>query len=173
MTGTKLDRRATRTREACLTAFVELLLSRGYEEIGVGDVIDRADIARSTFYDHYTGKEDLLRACLYMPFTALADSVLPGATGAALAPTIAHFLEQRRVARALLTGQTRGILMRSLAEMIASRLPDSRTGLPADLAAAMLAESQLGLLLHWLTGHDPVKPDSIAEALVVAAQTLP
>lgn len=63
--------------------------------------------------------------------------------------------------------------MRSLAEMIASRLPDSRTGLPADLAAAMLAESQLGLLHHWLTGREAVKPEGIAEALVAAAQSLP
>ena len=168
MQATKLDRRATRTREACLGAFVELLLTRGYEEISVSDVILAANIGRSTFYDHYTGKEDLLRACLGVPFAVLSASVLPGADRAALAHTTAHFLDQRRVVRALLTGQTRAILVRGLAEMIAPHLP--ALTLPTDLAAAQLAEGQLGLLHHWLTGRDAVKPEQIADALIATTR---
>lgn len=168
MTGTALDRRITKTREACLNAFVSLLLTRGYEEISVSDVIAEADVGRSTFYDHYTGKEDLLRASLATPFAVLRAIVLPGADSAALAPTIAHFLDQRRTVRALLAGQTRTILVRALAEMIAPHLP--ALILPADLAAAQLAEGQLALLHHWLTGREAVKPERIADALVATTR---
>lgn len=171
MTGTKLDRRSAKTRQACLDAFLELLLAEGYEAISVSDVILRADIGRSTFYDHYTGKEDLLRACLSVPFSALADCLLPGATAAGLTPTIAHFHQQRRLVRDLMSGPTRGLLVRSLAEMIEANLPKGdAVPIPAGLAAAMLAESQLGLLWHWLTGRDAVAPERIAAALLASGR---
>jgi AcrR family transcriptional regulator len=170
MTATKLDRRSARTRQACLDAFLELLLSEGYEAISVSDVIARADVGRSTFYDHYTGKEDLLRACLSVPFSTLADCLLPGASAAELTPRIAHFHQQRRLVRDLLSGQTRGMLVRCLAEMIEANLPKGDSPIPAGLAAAMLAESQLGLLWHWLSGRDAVAPERIAAALVASGR---
>src|SRR5258708_38967255 len=37
------------------------ILRKGYEAITIQDIIDEADVGRSTFYAHYTGKEDLLR----------------------------------------------------------------------------------------------------------------
>jgi AcrR family transcriptional regulator len=58
----KMDRRAARTRKALHQALMSLILRRGYEAITVQDIIDEADVGRSTFYAHYTGKEDLLRS---------------------------------------------------------------------------------------------------------------
>ncbi|WP_280451834.1 TetR/AcrR family transcriptional regulator [Nocardia cyriacigeorgica] len=39
---------------------IELMIERGYERVTVTDVIDRADVGRSTFYAHYRDKDDLL-----------------------------------------------------------------------------------------------------------------
>src|SRR5260370_35920411 len=60
MTDT-MDRRAVRTRRSLHQALMSLILRKGYEGVSVQDIIDEADIGRSTFYAHYTGKEDLLR----------------------------------------------------------------------------------------------------------------
>src|SRR3990170_6343522 len=57
-----MDRRAARTQKALHGALMSLLLRKGYEAITVQDIIDEADVGRSTFYAHYTGKEDLLRS---------------------------------------------------------------------------------------------------------------
>jgi AcrR family transcriptional regulator len=57
-----MDRRAARTRRTLHKALMSLILRKGYEAITVQDIIDEADIGRSTFYTHYTGKEDLLRS---------------------------------------------------------------------------------------------------------------
>src|SRR5918996_3826094 len=57
-----MDRRAARTRRALHGALMSLILRKGYEAITVQDIIDEADVGRSTFYAHYTGKEDLLRS---------------------------------------------------------------------------------------------------------------
>ena len=54
------DRRTRRTRQLLRDAFVALLKEKRYEDISVQDIIERADVGRSTFYVHYEGKEDLL-----------------------------------------------------------------------------------------------------------------
>ena len=43
------DRRIAKTRKAIYTAFLELLNSKGYQATTVQDIIDRADVGRSTF----------------------------------------------------------------------------------------------------------------------------
>ena len=62
--GAKADRRVARTRRALKEALTDLILERGYESVTVQDVIDRADVGRSTFYAHFLDKDDLLMAIL-------------------------------------------------------------------------------------------------------------
>jgi AcrR family transcriptional regulator len=57
-----MDRRTVRSRRALHEALIALILRKGYDAVTVQDIIDEADVGRSTFYAHYTGKEDLLRA---------------------------------------------------------------------------------------------------------------
>ena len=54
------DRRIARTREALRVAFVQLILEKGYDAIAVNDIVQRANIARSTFYAHHGSKESVL-----------------------------------------------------------------------------------------------------------------
>lgn len=54
------DRRIQRTRQGLRQAFMELLAERGWEQIRVQDICDRANVGRSTFYNHFVDKEGLL-----------------------------------------------------------------------------------------------------------------
>jgi len=60
----KNDRRVERSRTALTRAFVSLLFERGYGKVTVKDIIARADVGRSTFYDHFNNKNEVLRASL-------------------------------------------------------------------------------------------------------------
>ena len=56
----KTDARVRRTRDALGDALVALMQEKPFETITVQDVLDRAHVGRSTFYSHYSDKDDLL-----------------------------------------------------------------------------------------------------------------
>jgi len=57
-----MDRRQKKTRQAVYDAFTGLLEEKNYSNITVQEILDRADIGRSTFYAHFETKDDLLRS---------------------------------------------------------------------------------------------------------------
>jgi AcrR family transcriptional regulator len=62
MSPPAVDRRVRRTRELLHRALLELIGEKGYDRVTVQDILDRADVGRSTFYAHFRDKEDLLRS---------------------------------------------------------------------------------------------------------------
>ena len=56
----KTDARVRRTRDALGDALVALMQEKPFDTITVQDVLDRAHVGRSTFYAHYSDKDDLL-----------------------------------------------------------------------------------------------------------------
>ena len=56
----KTDARVRRTRDALGDALVALMQEKSFDTITVQDVLDRAKVGRSTFYSHFSDKDDLL-----------------------------------------------------------------------------------------------------------------
>lgn len=57
-----MDRRQRRTRNAIFEGFIALLGRQSYGQITVGQIIEKADVGRATFYAHFETKEHLLKA---------------------------------------------------------------------------------------------------------------
>ncbi len=73
-----MDRRQRRTREAIFHAFCALLSKKDFHQITVGEIIERADVGRATFYAHFETKDFLLNELC----AELFDHVFESAVGA-------------------------------------------------------------------------------------------
>jgi AcrR family transcriptional regulator len=174
----KPDRRTQRTRAALMSAFAELMLARGYAEVTIADVIRKAHIGRSTFYLHYSSKEALLEDCLKGPSRGLAECVNGAVTLQRMTALLDHFKEQRDVNRVFFGYSIRAVWVKSLASLIEPRLPrgehrrDVTPLVPRSLTALMVAEMQIALISHWLTGKVWVKSEVVAAALLASTHAL-
>jgi len=95
----KIDRRTLRTRASLLSAFRELVLTRGYASIDVRDIAERARVGRSTFYLHFSSKRMLLKATLDSPCGGLVDCIGGASKPGLLIPLLEHFRDQHAINR--------------------------------------------------------------------------
>lgn len=160
-----VDRRKARTRQALVQAFVELMFERRYEDFGVVEIAARANVGRSTFYEHFAGKDALLRASMARLSGVLADAAAGIGEADRLQRLVAHFWEKRRLGRTVFAPPLRALVERELADMIDRRLGGGR-----QLAAAQIAAAQLAALEVWLSGGVAATVGQIADALASAGR---
>lgn len=160
------DPRRQRSRDLLLQAFFDLVLSRPYGDITVGLVVERAGVARSTFYEHFRGKDELLADSLRGPLGRLADAVVDSTRIAALEGVLAHFWQNRRLAVAILRGAVGRRAQGVLAALVEQRLRSFEPlRVPARLAAVQLAGLLLAGVGHWLEGRQEVSAGDLARSL--------
>jgi AcrR family transcriptional regulator len=145
------DRRVTRTRRALKEALTDLILEKGYEAVTVQDVIDRADVGRSTFYAHFIDKDDLLMAIL-------ADLDVPAPDTEGWQPDdpafgwtlelFRHFGSGKRLFKAVASGQTGALARRETTRRL------------EDLARAELSRLKVARKL------DPFRVETVVRFLV-------
>jgi AcrR family transcriptional regulator len=58
-----LDRRVQKTRKLLQDALVDLVSEKGFESVTIKEILDRANVGRSTFYLHFQDKHELLHSC--------------------------------------------------------------------------------------------------------------
>jgi AcrR family transcriptional regulator len=171
------DKRVERTRLALRNAFFELVLSQPYSRIKIADIITMADVGRSTFYEHYKNKDDLLYASLSWPMTVLASAMLPPGKVLDVQGILEHFWKNRSFARPILTGSTRKHVNRCLSQILVEQLhnissPSQNRYVPVSAIAQALAATQLSLLSDWLTGVYATTPDKLAQQLMLISRAI-
>ncbi len=76
-----MDRRQRKTREAIFNAFTDLLSRKNVNRITVGEIIEKADVGRATFYAHFETKDNLQEELCKELFCHIFDSMQPEDSG--------------------------------------------------------------------------------------------
>jgi AcrR family transcriptional regulator len=174
----KEDRRIRRTRESLLQALLALMIEKGYEALTVQDILDRANVGRSTFYTHFRDKQELLVSGLENLRAGLAAVQAKARASSqglesALAFTHALFdhVDGHRALYRAIAGRQSGVLVqREFQRMFASlarhelapfapRGADAKASL--DLAVSFLASALYGLITEWLDHHPRISPQEM------------
>lgn len=173
------DRRIQRTRTALHDALIELILEKGYEAITIQDIIDQANVGRSTFYAHYLDKQQLLLASIAGLRTILIEQQaaaihvhggLAKGTFAFSYGMFDHAASHAQLYRAMVGKQSGTIIQRELQQILASIARDeimtiiptrANTPIPVDVIVEYVVNAYTGLLTWWLEARLPCSTSEI------------
>lgn len=169
-----MDRRQEKTRASIFTAFMQLLEEKDYARISVREIIDAANVGRSTFYAHFADKDALLEALS----SSLFDHALSAAihhdhshTGSKTEPALLHVLyhlqEDDRGMKALLAKDSSGTALRyftkGVERLVANTglIKAAPTSVTPSYAAHFVARSYVDAVDHWLGSGAVEGPETV------------
>ncbi len=185
----KTDRRIQRTRRLLGEALLALIVEKGYTAITVQDILDRANMGRSTFYAHYRDKDDLLFGEfehfkeLFEQSDAHAPTDSHRLRQEDASPSLAFFRhagEQHRLYKAMVgksSGETvRKLLYEYISDLMKSHLEqnipnDKNLAVPRAVAIHYFISSFLALLTWWLDNDMPYSAEQMDQ--IFKTLTLP
>ncbi|MEQ4721060.1 helix-turn-helix domain-containing protein [Nonomuraea sp. B19D2] len=172
------DRRVRRTRRMVQEALVALILEKGYDAVTVTDIIDRADVGRSTFYSHFVDKQDVLFSNLdELGFLHLAPPARSGELFTFSLPMFEHVRERWPLVQALL-GRRGGVgLVHARGEQLLTAVvrdelvaAGARVSASLDLLVMCVVGAFMGLLRAWVDGETTASPSELDAAFRAAVE---
>lgn len=179
-----MDRRQKKTREAIFTAFTGLLSKKQYHQITVQDILDAADVGRTTFYAHFETKDYLLRDLCADLFGHVADTALGQASCACGDPAdsvflhlVRHLRQNDRGVLDLLSSENDGLFLDYFRGEVC-RLVEFAYGdrlaadLPRDYLVQHIAAAFVQTVRWWLAGECTRSPEEITACFLAVTEPL-
>ena len=174
------DRRIQKTKALLHEALFSLIVEKNYESIVVNDILDRANVGRSTFYSHFSDKDELLVSGMHDMLRSVHPSgLLPSAkpheqTIWFSLPIFEHIDEHRRASVASIGPRGRAIIHEHLQKVLAELIADGVTKrlqsrrktaarIPPDVVVQYIASTFILVMNWWLEKKSPLAPKEINE----------
>ncbi len=186
-----MDRRQKKTKRAIYDAFAELLSKKHYNQISVQEIIDKADIGRTTFYAHFETKDYLLKDLCEELFGHIIDTAmgLPhghyhytcgSETDSVFLHLIRHLQENDTNILGLLSSQNNEIFLRyfkdNLKHLIKTQYADtgklSRSKLPEDYLINHISSSFVETVDWWISNDMKETPEQLAEYFLLTIESI-
>ena len=154
-------------------ALIELAREKPYPSIAVKEILDRANVARSTFYTHFRDKDDLLETGIREALPSIYDQPHRGGIEGIVAfslPLLKHIDAHRRAAgpqmkregRLVMHEHMQHVLTTWIAEELALTIAGRRnTQIPIDLVARYVASTFVVVLDWWVESESSLTPEQV------------
>jgi AcrR family transcriptional regulator len=174
------DRRIQRTRNLLHDALVSLIHQKDYDQIVVKEILDRANVGRSTFYTHFQNKDELLVSGIHQMVGSTWPIPKPTSDRpheqiiAFSLPVFEHHYEHRRSGEGRIGSKGRALLHEHLQQTLAERIDrnietlkgqrELTTGIvPREILARYVASTFVLVLNWWLDCESQLPPKQINE----------
>lgn len=177
-----MDRRQQKTRDAIFEAFGTLLSTKSFSKITVQDIIDEANIGRTTFYDHFATKDYLLKEmCADLFDHVFSDtldienthdfSMKTGNPHEMITHILYHLIDNKRNIIGILSHESGelflGFFKQYLNELMAARMPGdmdlSNEKIPNDFLVNHISSSFVGMVQWWIKNNLKQSPEKMAD----------
>jgi AcrR family transcriptional regulator len=186
------DRRIQKTLNLLHEALGSLIREKPYDEIVVQEILDRANVGRSTFYMHFRDKDELLVSGIRNMLGSVhitPDLNTPGKPHERIVrfslPIFEHIYQHRRTGAAMMGVRGRAVVHDHLQKIVAEQIADDvkryvqglrkgATKIPQDLLAQYVASTFILVLNRWVESRNPLPPaeaDALFRALVMPTLT--
>ena len=185
MAQQRQDRRSQRTQQTLMDALIALLAVKHYDEISINDIIDRANVGRSTFYAHYQGKDDLLKSGFERVLDMLINHISFGESDQDLrldtTQLFRHAQGHYELYRTLVWGSGFDLLTKDGHAALSAKFQENFTqilsgkpepSIPLAVLSYSMAGTLLILLKWWLDNKMPYSPeymDEIFQQLIMSS----
>ena len=178
MAKRQIDRRVARTRAMLQQAHMSLMLKKDYEAITVDEICEAANVGRSTFYAHYTSKDDLRRSGLENLRRLLVERQKDALTAGDIKDRslgfsltmFEHARDHLDLYKALVGGRggavALGTTRRILSDLIRTELAattDKRSAdaIPREVVVQYVAGAFMAVMTWWLDGGAMLPPQRV------------
>ena len=176
-----MDRRQQKTRKAIFEAFNKLMETRRFENITVQEIIDEANIGRSTFYGHFETKDELLKAMCTDIFHHVFTELLPDEADHSeglqnlelkLGHILYHLRERKQNLKGILGGESADLFMYYLKgylrELFGRYLDEFDAQIPGDFLMHHLTGSFAEAVKWWMAEDTKHSPEEVAAYFMAA-----
>jgi len=176
--ATAEDRRIQKTQKALREALISLMFEKNYHSIVIQEILDRANVGRSTFYAHYRDKDELLVSGLEELREQLRKAQQTAASsnrgyekviGFSLA-MFEHAHGHRKLYRTLSGGPGWTIIRQGIEDMLVQLMKEEARPLLKQRASSevsfelfihFLGASFMSVLTWWFNSRQPLAPKEI------------
>lgn len=184
-----MDRRQKKTRDAIFKAFASLLSEKNFNQITVQEIIDAADVGRTTFYAHFETKDFLLKELCEELFdhiigTAMGHPNVNGryscgkATDSVYLHLIKHLQQNDSNILELLSCQNNELFLKyfknDLQKLIRTQFKESmnHSNLPEDFLINHISSTFVETVSWWISHHMKDSPETITKYFLATIEPL-
>lgn len=169
-----MDRRIEKTRKAILDAFYTLITKMEYSKISIQKIIDEANIGRSTFYQHFETKDDLLKSMCTDLFEHIFKHdvhkhccemvVFDNTFKEKITHILNHLLDNRKVLRGILASESEKIFFqyfRKYLDEIVLTIKFKECDVPINFLQNHISGSFIELIKYWVKNNFKETPSTL------------
>ena len=182
------DRRIQKTMNLLHEALGALIREKPYDEIVVQEILDRANVGRSTFYMHFHDKDELLASGIHDMLGSVHSPVEAQPSGKPYErivrfslPVFQHIHQHRHTGTAMMGMRGRAIVHEHLQKIVAEQIADdvrkhfqgrrkAPGQIPPDLLVQYVASTFILVLNWWVECRIPQPPKEVNALFLTLVQ---